>query len=333
MILRRCAFPLFLSAFFVFTLSAESKAFFGAKFEPPDGTAYHCAQAEVRPSKVNPFKLGVDWEGLEKYTAACSNRPKLIMHYITFDCIGLWLLKGKIKEIVEKEYDYIPQIGLDFYTYYPFKDITERIAEGSYDDRIVNLARFLKQLKHPVFLRPGYEFGGNGAGQFASKRFWISAWKRIVTLCKKEGAHNIAFVWNTLDAKDYMEYYPGDEFVDWWAINIFVNHANTNAFVNEFITEAAHHQKPVMIAESTPRYVGTERGELAWRSWFSPYFQLIQNYPHIKAFCYINATWSDFPDPTFQYDCLIQKNNYIKTRYCEELSRKSNKMSNGNSLP
>lgn len=311
---------------FLIVPAIQVEAFFGAKLEPPDGQIYHGAQAEVRPAGFT--KLDVDWEGIEGYTKACNHRPKLIMHYITFDVLGFALLKSRIRKMADQPYDYVPQIGLDFYYYSPSftilspKDITREISQGGHDGKIRELANILKEMKSPVFLRPGYEFGGNGQGQYAAKEHWVEAWKRIHDIFKEAGVINVAFVWNTLDECDFYAYYPGDDYVDWWGINVFHNNADQNTFIELFIREAAKHKKPVMIAESTPRYIGSVGGGAAWNIWYSPYFNLISKYPHIKAFCYINASWKDYPDRTFAFDCRIQSNPYVQAKYREMLSNK-----------
>jgi len=304
---------------------ADSRQLVRDKFEPADGKIYHGAQAEVRPQGL--FTLKVDWKGIEAYTDACGKRPKLIMHYLSLDSLALWLLRPTILDITKQTNDYFLQIGLDFYSYNIFHgrnnpiDITCAIANGEHDRKIEELAELLIEIDKPVFLRPGYEFGGNGAGQHASKKCWIKAWKRIFNILAEKGAHKTAFIWNTLDAEDYLDYYPGDEYVDWWGISIFRNYIDQNEFVDRFISDARNHNKPVMIAESTPRYVGTGSAEDAWQKWFKPYFNLIERHPHIKAFCYINASWSGFHDSTFKFDCRIQKDEYIIDLYREELTK------------
>jgi hypothetical protein len=304
--------------------AGEASGFWGAKHEPQDGQIYHGAQAEVRPASI--FSYHVDWKGIEDYTEAAGNRPKLIMHYISFDWAGFRLLKPTVAEIGRKVHDYIPQIGLDFYSYAPGfnvlnpKDITEKIASGDYDGKIQELARIFVAMDSPAFLRPGYEFGGSGQGKFASKGFWISAWKRIYRIFKDEGASKVAFVWNTLDAPDYLDYYPGDDFVDWWAVNVFSNFAHEEEFINRFIRNAGERAKPVMIAESTPRYIGSIGGGEAWRQWYDPYFNLVRKYSHIKAFCYINASWDNYPDKTFRFDCRIQAHPVVAWKYRAILS-------------
>ena len=318
---------LFLVIFLSISIVTKSFAFFEAKFEPLDGRIFHGVQAEVRPKSI--FAFNVDWKGIEKYTEVCSLRPKLIMHYISFDSFAFRLLRPTISKISKQPYHYIPQIGLDFYSYPPGynilnpNDITREIAEGNYDKKIKQLAQLFIKMETPVFLRPGYEFGGNGQGRHASKPYWMGAWRRIYDIFQQESAQNVAFVWNTLDAQDFMDYYPGNNYVDWWAINVFSDHADKDQFINFFIKEAEKHQKPVMIGESTPRHIGSVAGELSWERWYQPYFDLISKYPHIKAFCYINASWKDYPDKTFAFDCRIQSNKFVAIRYKETLSNQT----------
>jgi hypothetical protein len=303
---------------------ADGTPFWGARLEPPAGGIFHGAQAELRPVAVR--SRHVDWDGIEAYTKACGQRPKLIMHYTSFYPFAFSLLKETIFEISQQSCAYIAQIGLDFYSYGPGfnimdpKDITHEIARGDHDDKIRELARLFIEMKTPIFLRPGYEFGGNGRGRYASVRFWVSAWKRIFRVFETEGAKDVAFVWHTLDAGNYIEYYPGDEYVDWWAISIFGNHADKDAFLNSFIQDAQRHKKPVMIAESTPRFVGSGQGETSWRKWYVPYFTLISKSRHVKAFCYINASWKDYPDRSFTFDCRIQSNPFVAANYRRVLS-------------
>jgi hypothetical protein len=305
----------------------NARPFFGAKLEPPEGRIFHGAQAEVRPLDV--FSRHVDWDGIEAYANACGHRPKLIMHYTSFYSFAFLLLKEAIFEISRQSYNYIPQIGLDFYSYGPGfdimnpRDITHEIARGDHDNKIRKLARLFIEMEAPIFLRPGYEFGGNGQGRHASKTYWTGAWRRIHDIFQQEGAQNVAFVWNTLDAQDFMDYYPGNNYVDWWAINVFSNQADKDQFINLFIKEAEKHKKPVMIGESTPRHIGSVAGELSWERWYQPYFALISKYPHIKAFCYINASWKDYPDKTFAFDCRIQSNQFVALRYREALSNQA----------
>ncbi len=94
--------------------------------------------------------------------------------------------------------------------------------------------------------------------------------------------------------KDFMSFYPGDEYVDWWGIDLFSPEHFAAGDTKRFLDEARARRFPVMIGESTPRWVTAVRGEVSWRSWFQQYFRLMANYPHIKAFSYITYNWADY---------------------------------------
>ena len=279
-------FLLLMSVGFVILGTTEGHAFFGAKFEPPDGRIYHGAEAEL-PSTEN-FKI--DWSGIGLYAKASGHRPKLIMHYISFDERVFTTVRPILFGISQRAYPYIPQIGLDFYVYgdppdilNPM-DITQKIAEGEYDLKIRKLARLFKNMNVRSFLRPGYEFGGTGQGSRASKTYWINAWGRIYTIFQQEKARNVAFVWNTLNALDFIDYYPGNDYVDWWAVNVFADNADQDPFINYFIQQAAGYEKPVMIAESTPRSVGSMGGSSLGKVGINPPLILFLNILILKPF-------------------------------------------------
>jgi len=119
--------------------------------------------------------------------------------------------------------------------------------------------------------------------------------------------------------KDYRRFYPGDEFADWWGIDLFsVEHfdaANTVAFMRD----AAARRYPVMIGESTPRFVGVQDGAASWEKWFAKYFAFIRAHRHCKAFCYINWNWAGYPQWADWGDGRITANAEVLRRYREEL--------------
>ena len=52
-----------------------------------------------------------------------------------------------------------------------------------------------------------------GKGGMLQKHTGSTLGKEFTIFSRKENASNVAFVWNTLDAKDFMEYYPCDNYV------------------------------------------------------------------------------------------------------------------------
>lgn len=92
-----------------------------------------------------------------------------------------------------------------------------------------------------------------------------------------------------------MAWYPGDNYVDWFAVSVFKYHVwdyVTNSYLESFISNAKVHYKPVMIAESDPTPPGgiTNNNYETWNRWFVPYISYIYR-KNIKAFSYINCDW------------------------------------------
>jgi hypothetical protein len=78
--------------------------------------------------------------------------------------------------------------------------------------------------------------------------------------------------------------------------------------------------KPVLIGESTPRYVGVLSGQTSWDTWFYPYFKFIADNPGIKMFCYINWNWANYPSWATWGDAQIQDNQLVAANYDEEMN-------------
>lgn len=223
----------------------------------------------------------------------------------------------------------IPQIGLSITG---GKDTGEgrdaAVAQGLEDDNIEAFCEVVKVLNRPVFVRIGYEFEGRWNGY--KPKTYKAAFIRITKALRK---HKIkaATVWcsaggsaGNLPLDTVMKYYPGDEWVDWWGIDIFSAHEILSKKTMEFCDGASQHRKPIMIGESTPRYVGVLKGKISWDKWFAPYFTLIRERPEIKAFCYINWEWKYWSDKTGHKwdnwgDCRIERSEYVTQQYRKEM--------------
>ena len=124
-----------------------------------------------------------------------------------------------------------------------------------------------------------------------------------------------------------MQWYPGDDYVDWIGISWFMNPdekilASSPAYIprttrelaNELIDFARERGKPVMIAEAAPQafdlkekfsadhheiWDGSAAGNKVemsddeiWEYWFGPLFELMnENDDVIRALAYINVNW------------------------------------------
>lgn len=81
----------------------------------------------------------------------------------------------------------------------------------------------------PVLYRPYHEFTGNWfwwCKNTTTPEQFKALWKFTVQYFEKKGVHNLIYVYNTSDSNvqteaDFMEYYPGDEWVDMVSFDIY----------------------------------------------------------------------------------------------------------------
>ena len=213
------------------------------------------------------------------------------------------------------------------------------VARGELDSMIHKLGDFIENLgDRPVFLRIGYEFGGEW--NHYDREDYLAAFKRIRDIYDQREINNIAYVWQSHGWEEPLEllesWYPGDDYVDWCAYSFFSRWDEAN-----MIEFARKHQKPVFIAEATPT-ISTEtvktngktketilanpgQATEAWKKWFVPFFKTIEENPDIvKAVSYINCHWKAnrmwFTNPTFQdVDARLQSSEMISKKWKEQV--------------
>lgn len=185
---------------------------------------------------------------------------------------------------------------------------------SQFDGRIQSFVDVLKAHDHAVMLRIGGEFSGwwNGYHPYA----FPVAFRKIVEMFRASGVTNVAFVWcyepaaaddfDAVDANGNPKWYPGDDAVDWFSIDLFsagdvggplTGHGAVTSFgkTTRFLDMAVQHRRPVIIAESSPSHydLGDAAAAAAsWTEWFAPYFDLVASRAEVKWFHYINYDWT-----------------------------------------
>lgn len=191
---------------------------------------------------------------------------------------------------------------------------------ASYTDYIDRAAKTLNAYGKNIYLRFGGEMNDLDLG---SGEEFKNAFRTVANIVHKY--ENLAMVWSPVDMgsleKPFINYYPGDEYVDWigvssYRIKYFMLDPNTSALNKTlFMTgEYAWHtnavkpilafmaenniQKPVMISEGGVA-VGNKLGEDT-SAWAAPrlrnmYWDLAMKYPQIKMINYFNTqmSWED----------------------------------------
>ncbi|MBF0490630.1 MAG: hypothetical protein HQL15_08480 [Candidatus Omnitrophica bacterium] len=165
------------------------------------------------------------------------------------------------------------------------------ILDGKYDGNLKKLSRWLKRAKRPVYLRIGYEF--DYVKNDYSPAQYKAVFRYIVDFFRREKVTNAAYVWHAYSVLDvnrpWMDWYPGDEYVDWFGVSIFSGGQLYGA--ERFRALAAEHRKPFMIAESSPMGIYIVRSQV---NWLKHLFDFIDQ-QKVDAWCYINSNWDILP--------------------------------------
>jgi len=172
-------------------------------------------------------------------------------------------------------------------------DGLEGVLSGRYESNLEKLGNFFNEHKRPFFLRIGYEFD-NPENNYEPGQY-TRAYRRIVDTLRGMGVDNVAYVWHSYaSSRDHnlMDWYPGDKYVDWFAISYFNPYNDEN--MNEVASIARLYDKPLMIAESTPNNIGTKKGKESWDKWFRFVFKYIEE-NDVRIFAYINCSWDGLP--------------------------------------
>lgn len=266
--------------------------------------------------------IGQDRESIDTYSKETNTVPAGVMFYT-----ALKTLTG-LDEPVDygsgfqdaayllKEYpDSVLQIGL-----YLVGDL-EKILGGEMDANIQTFGEWLKNTGRPVYLRIGYEFDlpQNNYEPEAYKK----AFRYLVTRWRQQGVANVAFVWHSYGVskteKPFINWYPGDDVVDWFAASFFDAY-NRNDVV-KFASLAAEHKKPFMLAETSPTKNAPAESAKKWDHWYKIYFDLAAQ-SGAQAICYINNDWESFSMWRGQGwgDSRVEADPVIKSRWLNEIS-------------
>lgn len=108
----------------------------------------------------------------------------------------------------------------------PHRQPVSAIAAGHYDDYLRAWAQGAAAYGEVIYLRPFPEMNGDWTPWNGDAPALVTAWQRMVTLFRQEGAHNVKWVFspNITDEPRTLEnrferYYPGEAYVDVLALD------------------------------------------------------------------------------------------------------------------
>ncbi len=293
------------TGYFSFTCRAQETT--SNKFTPPEGKVI--------------FVIGQDNATIDTYVKNIGITPAGFMFYTSiqnldgiFEPINHGAGPSYAQHLINKYPNSVIQIGLYMV------NALDGINQGKYDDNISKLSDWLKKIKRPVYLRIGYEFDFDQNDYEPNK--YIKAYKRIVDQFRNKQVKNVVYVWHSQaysTANSVMNWYPGDEYVDWFGISYFNQRTKQMDLISDL---AKKHKKPLMIAEATPQGIGTYYALNAWERWFEPFFKFVEE-KDVKLVSYINSNWETMPMWKGQgwKDARVEANKKIKKWWTTEIKK------------
>ncbi len=160
------------------------------------------------------------------------------------------------------------------------------IAEGRADAEISRMAARYASLPCHILLRIGYEFDGDAWNGYEPAAY-RAAYRRIAH--GLENAQNVALVWDsyTTDTENVMDWYPGDDVVDWFGYNTM----SPKFDCQRMAALAAAHGKPLLNGEAS---YAMDAGGWPFSRWARAFFDSMRE-NDVQAYQYINWRWQVYP--------------------------------------
>jgi hypothetical protein len=223
--------------------------------------------------------------------------PYFYMDYVGLDKFDTVKFRSRIRDWKSFPWKVVPQLGLSMtYDGKPKLHYEDKVAAGLYDNQIDLLAEELAKFSGPVMVRLGYEFNGHWNGY--QPESFRKAYRHVAEKLRKKLGQNLSLVWcAALDGEnhDFEAFYPGDDVVDWWGIDVFGEKHFKHPALAPFLEKADKHGRPVLIGECSPRRLSVQLGKESVEKWFQPFFQMLADNPGIKGISYIYWDWSKTP--------------------------------------
>jgi beta-mannanase len=173
----------------------------------PVALGAYIPHADENPSLIDSFGNQVGWN------------PVIVTSFKTFDQAPIYY--PQLNGI--EAHGAVPMVTWEPQTSDEGRIKLSKIARGDYDGYVGDAARTAAAWGKPLMIRFGQEMNGSwypwspAAGNPA--RSFVSAWRHVVGIFRREGARNVKWVWtpyvNANGRLGFTRFYPGDRYVDW----------------------------------------------------------------------------------------------------------------------
>jgi len=180
------------------------------------------------------------------------------------------------------------------------------IESGKWDQYIQKWGKDAASFGKPVMVRWGHEMNGNwypwsGPRNGNNPALYVSTYRRVHDLVVKAGAKNVIWLWspnaNSVPEAEFNlaeAYYPGDDYVDWIAVDGYNWGASKDTsswqsfdeiFAKPFSDIARYApSKPIMVGEVASTSKGGDK-----KAWIADFFSVVKyTYPNLRAWVWFN---------------------------------------------
>ena len=172
--------------------------------------------------------------------------------------------------------------------------LLEDIVAGKYDPTLIRIFQAIKsEAPHPVLLRFAHEMEILELYPWSQKdeKSYIAAYQYVVNYARKLGVNNIYWVWSPAGNIEAMNYYPGEEYVDYVGVTILATQEwNADQGIPSFKQLMSKKYwltnftgKPMIVAE-----VGINGTDEEKTQWLEETVKSLSNFPNLQAFIYYN---------------------------------------------
>jgi hypothetical protein len=226
----------------------------GSSSAPPAPAA---PPAHTRPSARPASYLGVYEAGVPAsyahvaaFARAVGRQPNLALYFSGWNERFMTSFARKARA-----HGAVPMIDMN-----PYGVTMRSIAAGGSDGYLRSFALAVRSYGHPVVISFAHEMNGNWypwGWTRASPQEWIRAWRHVVTLFRRAGADNVAWLWSvngvTTGEGPIRDWWPGASYVTWVGMDAYYTQP-AQGFASLFgptiaaIRRVTH--KPLLIAET-----------------------------------------------------------------------------------
>ena len=265
--------------------------------------------------------------------------------------LGAYVLQDKFIDASMDKFDSLSEKKQGIYTFnlrmgepFPLSFVLECYSKGRIphiiiyplnnysvfnEDNIEEFAKEFGNLNIPMFV----QFYPNPLQYGVSSNDYISYYKKTRKVFKKY-APNTAFIWS-IDFKNIneaMEYYPGDDFVDWAGINIYKPVYENNELFSRDIYKSLDYfyysfqsRKPIIVSQFGVSHYSTVdhkyRVQEAADYIESFYSRIHSDYPRVKAVIYMDYNNINIsPNNTIRDNYTISEEEKITKSYRNSIS-------------